>query len=70
MKINKDKKVRMSRWYEVPLSAAQLNYAATDSYVSGQVISKQHTKFHFQASLLLYETLKQKQTELKCQNDN
>ncbi|XP_066590383.1 3'-5' exonuclease [Prorops nasuta] len=33
-KINKDKKVRMSKWHLHPLSDAQRLYAATDAYIS------------------------------------
>ncbi|CAH0562517.1 unnamed protein product [Brassicogethes aeneus] len=34
MKINKDKKVRMSKWHIIPLSEAQQKYAAIDAYAS------------------------------------
>lgn len=33
MCINKDKKVRMSKWHIIPLSKEQKKYAATDAYV-------------------------------------
>lgn len=33
MKINKDKKVRNSKWHVIPLSKEQLMYAAVDAYV-------------------------------------
>lgn len=33
MKINKDRKVRMSKWHIVPLSKEQQVYAAIDAYV-------------------------------------
>lgn len=36
--INKDKKVRMSKWHVIPLSEEQQKYAATDAYVSKQYI--------------------------------
>ncbi|KRT79172.1 hypothetical protein AMK59_6829, partial [Oryctes borbonicus] len=34
MRINKDKKVRNSKWHIVPLSEEQRKYAATDAFVS------------------------------------
>ncbi|GJQ78825.1 WRNexo [Trypoxylus dichotomus] len=34
MRINKDKKVRNSKWHVIPLSEEQQIYAATDAYVS------------------------------------
>lgn len=37
MKINKDKKVRMSKWHVVPLNTEQQIYAAIDGYVSIRV---------------------------------
>ncbi|CAH2011055.1 unnamed protein product [Acanthoscelides obtectus] len=43
LKINKDKKVRQSKWHIIPLSNAQKQYAAIDAY----------------ASLLLYQKLLQ-----------
>lgn len=33
MRINKDKKVRMSKWHVIPLSREQKVYAAIDAYV-------------------------------------
>ncbi|XP_030760147.1 Werner Syndrome-like exonuclease [Sitophilus oryzae] len=48
MKINKDKKVRMSRWHKVPLRTDQQVYAAIDGY----------------ASLLLYHELKKIESNL------
>lgn len=33
MRINKDKKVRMSKWQTIPLSKEQKVYAAIDAYV-------------------------------------
>ncbi|XP_018569688.1 Werner Syndrome-like exonuclease [Anoplophora glabripennis] len=44
MRIDKNKKVRMSKWHKFPLSVDQQKYAAIDAY----------------ASLLLYLTLKEK----------
>ncbi|KAK9890365.1 hypothetical protein WA026_010458 [Henosepilachna vigintioctopunctata] len=37
MRINKDKKVRMSKWGVIPLSKHQKSYAATDTYASLKV---------------------------------
>nr|CAH7725820.1 unnamed protein product [Callosobruchus chinensis] len=34
LKINKDKKIRQSKWHIIPLSNAQKKYAAIDAYVS------------------------------------
>lgn len=34
MKINKDRKIRMSQWHVIPLSKEQQIYAAIDAYVS------------------------------------
>lgn len=34
MRINKDKKVRNSKWHIIPLSKEQLEYAAIDAYAS------------------------------------
>ncbi|RZC41205.1 Werner Syndrome-like exonuclease [Asbolus verrucosus] len=48
VKIDKNKKVRMSKWHVSPLSEEQLKYAATDSY----------------ASLLLYLELKNREKQM------
>ncbi|KAF7279054.1 hypothetical protein GWI33_007689 [Rhynchophorus ferrugineus] len=52
MKINKDKKVRMSKWHVLPLTQEQQIYAAIDSF----------------ASLLLYQELKKIESNQDIQN--
>lgn len=49
MDINKDVKLRLSKWDQHPLSKEQLDYAATDAY----------------ASLVLYNALKKKEEDYK-----
>ncbi|KAJ8972899.1 hypothetical protein NQ317_019615 [Molorchus minor] len=48
LKINKDKKVRMSKWHVIPLTKKQQTYAAIDAYVS----------------LLLYQKLKERENQV------
>lgn len=40
MRINKDKKVRMSKWHVIPLSREQKVYAAIDAYVGEMFLKK------------------------------
>lgn len=40
LKINKDRKVRMSKWHEMPLTDAQQIYAAIDVYIAQVIYDK------------------------------